>query len=84
LDYLHLLKLTAELSVDVPVAMACNGLESILREFLGTSGRFGIESLRRFLGRAPETALPVLDLTADLSDYDGLLETAREEVTRVA
>jgi hypothetical protein len=84
LDYLHLLKLTAELSVDVPVSMACNGLEAILSEFLGTSGRFQIEALRRFMGIAPERSLPILELTADLSGYDCLLETAQEEVTRVA
>lgn len=84
LDYLHLLKLTADLSVGVPVSLACNGLETALSECLGSSARFQIEPLRQLLGMAPRASLPVLELTADLSGYDCLLEPAREEVAHVA
>jgi transposase InsO family protein len=85
LDYLHLLKLTADLSVGVPVLMASHGMESVLSEFLNGNGRFQVESLRRHLGMAPGTSsLPVLELTADLSGYDCLIEATAEEVSDAA
>jgi len=84
LDYLHLLKLTADLSVGVPLSMACYGIEGALSECLVSSARFQIEPLRRLLGMAPGASLPVFELTADLSGYDRLLEAGREEVVHVA
>jgi len=42
-EYLHLLKLTAELSVDVPLALAGNGLEAVLSECLASSAKFRVE-----------------------------------------
>lgn len=83
-DYLHLLKLTADLSVGVPLSMAGHGIESALSECLGASAGFQIEGLRRLLGMAPGLSLPVMEFTADLSGYDCLLEPAREEVAHVA
>ena len=82
-EYLHLLKLTSDLSVGVPLSMAGHGLESALSECLGSSGKFRVESLRRLLGMSSETALPVIELKADLSAYDCLLGET-EEVNHVA
>lgn len=82
-EYLHLLKLTAEVSVNVPLALACNGLEAALSECLVSDAKFRVEPLRRFLGMCAQTELPVIELKADLSGYDCLLE-GTEEVTHVA
>lgn len=83
LDYLHLLKLTAELSVGVPVSMACNGIEAALSECLGEGARLQIGSLRRLLGMDSGGSVPALELRADLSGYDCLLAAGREEVAHV-
>jgi transposase InsO family protein len=73
-EYLHLLKLTADLSVDLPLALAGNGLEAALSECLGDSAKFRVESLRRLLGMPSKTPVPEMELKPDLSGYDSLLE----------
>ena len=83
LDYLHLLKLTADLSVGVPLSMASNGIESALSECLAEGSRFQVDGLRRLLGMGRAAAQPVVEFTADLSGYDCLLTPAGEEVAHV-
>lgn len=78
LEYLHLLKLTSEASLGIPLAMSTNGIESPLDLFLAQEGVFRVESLRRFLGMEPQAQVEDISLSVDLSSYDGLLELQPE------
>jgi len=82
-EYLHLLKLTAEISVNVPLGLVGNSLEAALSEYLAEEAKFRVEPLRRLLGMCAQTDLPVIELKADLSGYDCLLEGS-QEVAHVA
>jgi hypothetical protein len=84
LEYLRLLKLTADLSIGVSLAMSTNGLDALLSECLGSPGKLVVEELKRFLGVSQRTEnIPALELAVDLSGYDSLLGSA-EEVSHVA
>jgi transposase len=74
LEYLHLLKLSAESSIGIPLAMSTNGIESPLDLFLAEGGVFRVESLRRFLGMEPRVEAQDMALNVDLNSYDLLLE----------
>lgn len=84
LEYLRLLKLTAELSIDVPLDMSTNGLESLLSEWLQDARRISVDQLRRHLGLSNIEIYPALELPVDLGSYDSLLASAREEASHVA
>lgn len=83
LEYLRLLKLTAETSGGVSLDLSTNGVESALSEFLAADGPvFRVEQLRRLLGLEPAADFQEMELAADLSSYDSLLES--QEVSHVA
>lgn len=84
LEYLRLLKLTAELSVNVPREMAPHGLESLLTEWLNEARKITVDELRRFLGLSRIEAYPPLELPVDLGGYDALLTSSTEEASHVA
>jgi hypothetical protein len=84
LEYLRLLKLTAELSIGVSLEMSTNGLEALLSECLSGARKLSVDELRRYLGLGQAEAIPALELTVDLSGYDALLEPSFEEVSDVA
>ena len=72
LEYLRLLKLTAELGV--------SAVDGLLSELVGSAvAPWRTESLRRFL--CPTLAVPLVEPTVDLALYDALLGT---EVAHVA
>jgi transposase len=66
LEYLRLLKLTAELGVT-------STLDSLLSEYLAQGRRWRTASLRSFLFPREEVSLSTLEAPVDLSVYDGLL-----------
>ena len=74
LEYLHLLKLSAESSIGIPLSMSTNGIESPLDLFLAEGGAFRVEGLRRFLGMEPRVEAQDMALNVDLNSYDLLLE----------
>lgn len=84
LEYLRLLKLTAELSVNVPLEMSTNGLENLLSEWLNDTRKLSVDALRRFLGVARSEVYPALELPVDLGSYDSLLANSKEEASYVA
>jgi transposase InsO family protein len=83
LEYLRLLKLTAEISLGVSLGLATNGVETALGECLAPGEAFGVDRLRRLLGLTPAADLDTMSLAVDLSEYDALL-TGAEEVNDVA
>jgi hypothetical protein len=74
LEYLHLLKLTADSSIGIPLAMSINGVESPLELHLAEGGSFRVERLRRFLGMEPQVEVEEMAMNVDLNSYDLLLE----------
>jgi hypothetical protein len=85
LEYLRLLKLTADLSIGVSLAMSTNGLDALLSECLGGPGKLVVAELKCFLGVNQKTEnVPALELAVDLSGYDALLGSSEEEVSHVA
>lgn len=85
LEYLRLLKLTADLSISVPLAMSTNGLEALLSECLSGDGKLSVEGLKRFLGVSDQAGpIPILELAVDLSGYDALLGSSTGEASHVA
>jgi hypothetical protein len=78
LEYLRLLKLTAESSAGIPLSLSINGVESVLSECLAAAGGFRVDQLRRLLGMAPAPEVASMALAADLSSYDSLLENQEE------
>lgn len=84
LEYLRLLKLTSELSVNVPLEMSTHGLESLLSEWLQEARKLSVDELRRLLGLARIEVYPALELPVDLGSYDSLLESSNGEASHVA
>lgn len=84
LEYLRLLKLTAELSVNVPLEMSTNGLESLVSEWLHDARKLSVDEVRRFLGFSKSEVYPALELPVDLGSYDSLLGNSTEEASYVA
>jgi hypothetical protein len=83
MEYLHLLKLTAECSADIPLAQSTYGVEGALSECLASGSIFRVEPLRCLLGLEPKSDVKTVELTVDLSSYDSFL-VSQEEVKDVA
>ncbi len=66
LEYLRVLKLTAELGT--------SAVESVLSEYLAQAQPWRAASLRSYLLPPEEVSLPTLAMPVDLAAYDGLLE----------
>jgi len=74
LEYLRLLKLTAESSLGVPLEQSTYGLESLLSECLSPGRKVTVDGLRRLLGIDQKPELALEEAPINLSAYDGLLE----------